>query len=467
MWPTRGPEVHRDGTIGLGGAGSSAVGERTAPMIESPGYAERRAWREQPVGGRLVRFGTQSWRFGVAVFGPTSVAAANAILQFVMLKHLPQAGFGLIAFILGLTQFGFGLSNALVGTPYTLDRGAALREVAGGYGLANLVLSVGWGLVCAAAAMTLGGHGEAALFGGFTVLAMIRWFGRSHLYALHKPSLVALSDLAYAVVLLVGAGSALVWGLTLGAAMAVLCAAALAGLLAIGPSFLTMQFVDVWRASLRGYGGIWRDQARWTLLGVVASEATSNAHAYAVALVAGPAAYAPIAAAALLVKPVMLVLTSLTQLERPVMTRRILAGDAAGAGRAASGFRIAVLCAWAGTTALASVVLLDRPGTILKASYDIGTMELAFALWAGIALLQCWATPPGVLLQAARWFKPLAFTQTRAAVVTLAAVVLSVLLFSPVYTLCGILVGQLVMTVRVEALARQWSTGSRLPGVPC
>ena len=467
MWPTREPEV-RAGTVGLDGAAPSAVGrERTSAVIGGPRRARTGAWRDRPVGSRLVRFGSSSRRLAVAVFGPASVAAANAILQFVMVKDLPQAGFGLVAFVLGLTQFGYGLSNAFVGTPYTLDRDAAVRDVAARYGLANLVLSIAWSLMCSAAALTLGGDHAAPLFGGFASLAMIRWFGRSHLYARHRPSLVALSDLTYASVLLIGAASAEVWGLTLDAAMAILCTATLAGLLAVGPSFLRMQFVDVWRASLRGYGFIWRDQARWTLLGVVSSEATANAHAYAVALVAGPAAYAPLAAAALLVKPVMLVLTSLTQLERPVMARHILAGDAPGAGRAALAFRVAVLCAWAGTTALASVVLFEHPSSILRASYDHHTMKLAFALWAGIALLQCWATPPGVLLQAARWFKPLAFTQTRAALVTLAAVGSTVLLLSPVYTLCGILVGQVVMTVRVEALARRWSTASRLAGAPC
>lgn len=436
-------------------------------MIGSPGSAVRSMWRERPARNRLMLLGTSSGRFALAVFGPTAVAGANAILQVIMLRNLPQTSFGLITFIVGLTQFGFGLSNALVGTPYTLDRNAATGGGAGCYGLANLLLSVAWGLVCAVAALTLGAPSDALLVDGYTVLAMIRWFGRSHLYALHKPSLVAVSDLTYALVLLTGAGLALVWGLTLGAAMAILCAAALAGLLAIGRSFLTMQFVDVWRASLRCYGAIWRDQARWTLVGVVSSEATSNAHAYAVTFVAGPAAYAPIAAAALLIKPVMLVLTSLTQLERPVMARRILADDASGAGRAAFVFRVVVLSTWVGTTALASFVVLDYPSFFLKPSYDLGSMRLAFALWAGIALLQCWATPPGVLLQAAQWFKPLAVTQTRAAIVTLASVVLSVLLLSPVWTLCGILVGQLVMAIRVEALVRRWSTGSRLPGVPC
>lgn len=412
-----------------------------------------------PVSGRVRRLTATTSRFGLAIVGPVAVAASNTVLQFAMLKTLQPAAFGLVAFVLGLTQFGFGLSNALVGTPYTLDANADRSITANlllTYLKGNLILSVLWGLLCFGTAAALGSVGDAALFGVFEILAMLRWFGRSHLYALHRPTQVALSDLTYAAVLLVGAGFALVRGLSMGLVIGVLCAASLAGLLAVGRDFLTLQFRNVWGGSLRHYGTVWREQARWTLVGVVSTEATSNAHSYAVSLIAGPAAFAPIAAASLFIKPIGLVITSLTQLERPVMARKILAGDLAEARRTERVFRAAVLVAWAGTTVLASVVLLGCPQLLIKPSYDLKSVELAFALWTAIALLQCWATPSSVLLQAAQWFKALALSQVASAVVTLLVVIVATLVFPAVLTLGGILLGQAVMTVGIAILVRRW-----------
>lgn len=412
-----------------------------------------------PVPGRVRRLTATFSRFGLAIVGPVAVAASNTVLQFAMLKTLQPAAFGLLAFVLGLTQFGFGLSNALVGTPYTLDANtdrSVTAQLLLTYLKGNLVLSLFWGLLCFGTAAALGGIGDAALFGAFEFLAMVRWFGRSHLYALHRPTRVALSDLAYAVVLLAGAGFGLLHGLSMVLVIGVLCAAALAGLLAVGRTFLALQFRDAWRGSLRHYGSVWREQARWTLVGVVSTEATSNAHSYAVSLIAGPAAFAPIAAASLFIKPISLVITSLTQLERPVMARKILAGDLAQARRTETVFRVAVLVAWAGTTALASAVLLGCPQLLIKPSYDLKSVELAFALWTAIALLQCWATPSSVLLQAAQWFKPLALSQVASALVTLLVVIVATLVFPAVLTLSGILLGQAVMTVGIAVLVRRW-----------
>lgn len=423
-----------------------------------------------PVDGRLAAIGRQigrvaTNRFLVAVFGTTAVAGAHAVLQFAVLRAMPQPVFGLFAFMLGLTQFGFGLSNALVGTPYTLDVSAGRPSSGSLYGKVNLVLSGLSGVVAAAIAGQLGG--DSLLFGCFATLALLRWFGRSHLYALHRPGLVAVSDTIYALVLLVGAGLILGIGLPDNAAVGVLCCAAFAGLAALGRPFLTMQFIQAWHGSPRGYGMVWRDQARWTLVGVVSSEATANAHAYTVSLLAGPAAFAPIAAASLLIKPIMLVITSLTQLERPIMARSLLAGREAEALRSTKMFRIVVLGTWFATTALASIVLFRFPEILVKPLYDLRTLEVAFALWSGIALLQCWSTPPSVLLQAAQQLKPLALTQTRAAVAALAAVLGLAFVLPPVFTLCGILAGQLIMAGRISHLAKNWRLRPRQVSATC
>ena len=198
-----------------------------------------------------------------------------------------------------------------------------------------------------------------------------------------------------------------VQNLSLSIAMEILCVATAGGLFALGPGFIEKQFREAWTGSFKNYGRIWQEQSRWTLLGVVSSEATSNAHSYAVAFLAGPAAFAPIAAAMLLVKPVLMVITSFTQLERPVMVRHLTSGDPIAALRTVETFRLTAILTWIATIAAGSAVLVWFPRLLFKSSFDLGTVPVAFILWACISLLQSLATPASVLLQAAQWFRRL------------------------------------------------------------
>ena len=65
---------------------------------------------------------------------------------------------------------------------------------------------------------------------------------------------------------------------------------------------------------------IFRDVTRWSLLGVVFTELTVNAHAYLVTFVAGPGTFALLALGMLLMRPASLVQSALPDLERPAMT---------------------------------------------------------------------------------------------------------------------------------------------------
>jgi hypothetical protein len=401
-------------------------------------------------------------RFGLATLAPVAVSVAQFLLQMELLRVLEAPAFGLFAFMFGFIQFGFGLSNALVSTPYTVCADGTVfgDQNSRAFFKVNLAFSVLWGAFSSVGAAALGCADEAWLFGLFGFLAMIRWFGRAHLYAIHRPSRAAISDFVYSTVLLLCVSVGWFSKLSQLTAMAILCVATVAGALAIGPAFIEMQFGKAWAGSLCDYKRIWRDQARWTLLGVASSEATSNAHSYAVSLVAGPAAYAPIAAAMLLIKPIFLIITSLTQLERPVMARHLTAGDLTAALRSVVVFRIAVILTWIGTIAAGAILLIWFPHFLFRPSYDIGAVTIAFVLWAGISLLQSWSTPASVLLQAAQWFKVLAHSGVASAAVAIIAVLISVLLFQPVYTLAGIFLGQFVMNWSIMVLNNRWMAGS-------
>jgi hypothetical protein len=60
-------------------------------------------------------------RYALAVFAPASTSAAHLVVQLLLLATLTPAEFGAFAFLMIVVQFGFGLSNALVSTPYTVE----------------------------------------------------------------------------------------------------------------------------------------------------------------------------------------------------------------------------------------------------------------------------------------------------------------------------------------------------------
>jgi len=394
-------------------------------------------------------------RYGLAAAAPGTAAAAQFILQLALLRVVDSTSFGQFAFILGLVQFGFGLSNALISTPYTVNINGSAFEPgqALSFFTVNLLFAAGWAVICGGVTTVLGAPHEAWLFSLYAFLAMIRWFGRAHLYALHRPFQAAGSDLAYSFALVVALGGAWLMGLSMAMGAMTITLATLAGIVALGPTFIAEQFHRAWAGSLRNYGAVWREQSRWTLLGVVSSEATANAHAYAVTIFAGSAAFAPIAAATLLVKPISLAITSLTQLERPTMTRHFTTGDLAGAYGSVWRFRAVALLVWSGTVALGVVALAWYPQTIFKTSYDIKSLSIAFSLWAVISLLQCWSMPSSILLQAAQWFQPLARWGMICAILAILAVFALVLLAAPIYSLLGIVLGQVATSLSMAMLA--------------
>ena len=381
-------------------------------------------------------------------------------MQIALLRTLATSEFGVFSFMLTLVQFGYSVSNALIATPYTVLANQHDGQEAEGrvFFAVNALFALAWGGFCAGGAIVLGQDHAAPVFGLLGTLSMIRWFGRAHLYALHKPTQAATSDLLYAMTLLVFLGLAWFTHLSMVKAALVFCAALIVGLCVLGRDYWGYQYRGLIHGRLGRYAKVWREQSRWTLLGVVTSEATANAHSYLVTFFAGPAAFAPLAAASLFLKPVPMVVTSLTQLERPVMARALSSGNLAAALHANRLFRISVLVVWAATVMVGSCVLTWDPKLLLKTSYGISTVEIAFLFWAAIAFLQSWSTSDSVLLQAAGRFQVLAQVGVAAALVSILGVTVMLLSIGPVYSLAGILLGQAVVSTGIIRLCHTWKT---------
>jgi O-antigen/teichoic acid export membrane protein len=397
-------------------------------------------------------------RYALAVFAPASTSAAHLVVQLLLLATLTPAEFGAFAFLMIVVQFGFGLSNALVSTPYTVEvssHAQPRQDMRAMFLAANAVFALGFGLCVYFVGSMVGNGGWIPLFSIYALLAMIRWFGRAHNYAMLRPAASGISDIVYAVTLVI-AVAVLAWGekLDMESVAFAFVVATLLACLCLGGDFVARQLGLRGFAQLAGYRPVWRDQSRWTLLGVVTTESTGNIHSYFVTLLAGPAAFAPIGAAALFVRPVLLSVSSLSQLEIPILGRAIASGDIEKAEATRRRFLNALLAIWVATSALAYAVIAFAPSVIIKPDYALDEVELAVVLFLVISLFQVWQGPNSALLQAARLFKDLSKASVASCAFSITGVLIALAVLPPVYSLAGIAIGQLVMAALLARLSR-------------
>jgi O-antigen/teichoic acid export membrane protein len=285
----------------------------------------------------------------------------------------------------------------------------------------------------------------------------LRWFARAVAYAADRPGRVAASDFCYGLSL---TGTlAILWSLgslSLAHVAVALTASVTAATACFGTPYLRRQFALSEGPPLRTYAASWRELTRWSLLGVVLTEATANAHAYLVTFVSGPRSFALLAIGALFLRPVSLCLSALPDVERPSMARSLAGGDRVAAERYVREFRAVGFAIWMGTCLLSAAVLIWLPSMALKQNYRLGDVVLVVALWAAIMAVRLLRTPDSVLLQAAGEFRVLARTTYLSSAVSIAATLALLLALGPVASLFGILAGDSVMTAQILAAARRW-----------
>lgn len=403
-------------------------------------------------------------RFGLASMSSAAVSVSHLLVQLVTVRRLEAVEIGTLAFLLVIIQFGYALSNALVSTPYAIEVNHADPEEAHRFDFffpVNFLLALSQGLLCAVIAWTMAGPLAALTFGAAGFFSLLRWFGRSTSYARHQPLGASYSDGVYASLVVAGLALLMLTHLRIEFIGALLATAGFAALFPFGSSFLTRHWPRRLGGALKSYRPVWKRQSSWTLIGVTTTEATSNAHSYIVTLLAGPAAFAPIAVGMLFFRPVNVCITAITQLERPRMTRAVARGDEKAAERSSREFTLALAAIWLVTAVTAMVILWFFPRIIIKPTLSVETVMIAVALCAMLSLIQCIQTPMSVLTQAHGAFKPLAGTSVRSSIVGLATVVLLTWFAPSVFTIAGVAFAQLVMMLGIYRLNRRWRAATR------
>lgn len=408
--------------------------------------------------GRIAALGRLALRYGASAAGPIAVSGAHFLASLVFLRNLSAAEFGLFSFAIVAVSFGMSMTGALVSLPVTLNLTAQDN------GSTPACFKFSWAMaacfaVLLGAAILAGGAdaSAAALMGLFAALFAWRWFARSIAYVQNRMGAAIASDMLYAALLIAGLGLLVLWGrVGFLAGSAVIAAAAFASLLPFGRAFFRAQLQALTGARLADYVPIFTKLTRWSLMGVILTEATVNAHAYIVTFLAGPGAFALLALGMLMMRPAALVQSALPDLERPAMARAIAARDAAALDRILRDFTLGLGAAWLSTVLLGAALLVWWPQLLLKKGYPLHDVVQVAALSAAILLVRNLRTPHSILLQAGGQFKPLARIAAESAIVSLAATALLLFTYGTVASLAGILLGDIVILARTEQLTKRW-----------
>jgi O-antigen/teichoic acid export membrane protein len=398
----------------------------------------------------------------MASVGPFGSAAAQFALSLTLLQVVSPEDFGVFSFLFVTLNLCSGLWGALFCAPLPAllaqeDKRAhdtVLRSLFG----CNLIGATAACALFVGLSTALGASLSAsALFGFYAAVALLRWFGRTFAYATGVPLRAMWSDLAYSATLVAGVAIAVLFGSqSLDAAFTTQLIAAAVGMLAFGRPYLRRQFSPVALDGLRAYRSVWRRHSSWSLLGVITTEATANSHAYIVTSVFGPSAFAPIAAAALLIRPVQVAMNALVEFERAQMAAHLARRHVDAAKDAVHFFRRMLTLAWAATAAAAALLLTYWPGLVFPAHYDLAFLRGAAVLWMMVSGIRLWRTPDSALLQAAGAFRQLAYASVLSAGVSIVAVCALLSAGDIIWSIAGIGIGEAVFAFWTGVQVRRW-----------
>ena len=400
-------------------------------------------------------------RYGLSASGPVATSGAHFLASLLFVRTLPASAFGLFSFVLVIVPFAMSMTGALLIIPAT--RALTMPQEARAQAIAcclkmNLLLSALTALAVASLLFIVHAAAlPALLLGLFGGALTFRWFARCYAFIEGRLRPAIASDIVYAAALIFGlAVLAFSRHVTLITGAVAMLLAALVSFAPLGRKFFAEQFAALSAGSMRLYGATFRDVTRWSLLGVIFTELTVNAHAYLVTFVAGPGPFALLALGMLLMRPASLVQSALPDLERPAMTRQIAARDWRGLARTRREFGAGLIAMLAVTLALDAGLLIWFPGLILKKGYSLHDVSIVAAISAVIMAIRCLRAPPALLLQAMGAFKQSAAISLKTSAISVIATLILLLAFGPIASLGGVALGELAFLLYCRKLASAW-----------
>lgn len=390
-------------------------------------------------------------------------SAFHFSLNLFLIIELQRVDYGIYALSFSAAVLATTLSGPLVSLPFLVHAARLRRKgpravLESVLGILAAGITVGlFGLALILALCLGAGQTTAFAIAAFIALWSMRGISKHVAFSRGRQGLSLAAECLYvaAALTLIGlerVGGALDLDAVLLALAAGLLLAATFELAVLGDVMVPGRFRLRW---FRRYRPVWRG-VRWALCGATTTAVQGQAHGVLISLVAGPAAYAPIAAATVLFAPLRVATTSWLSAALPDLSASVGRGDRAAAGRM-------LLLPMAGVgllfVALIGVVAGFWDGIHARfygGKYDDAPMAAIVAATAAIALVAAVSLVSGAILQARREFKQLAKATVWGALVSTTAVAAILLVFEPAATLAGVLLAEAGVALYLSARAWGW-----------
>ena len=391
-------------------------------------------------------------RFALGLAGEGLQSGFHFAVNLVLIRRLPAYDYGLFAIVFTLGSLALTYSNALVATPAAVhiprlrSRGAAaFQDVVFG-SMAAVLAVVTAGLVLGGVWLWERSMAVACAACLFVAAWSARNYVRTSLFAHRLPGRAALSDLCFACVgafCLVALPTPQAGSGSLADVLYVLALANAAGIAAALAARGWKPKVSLRRSVWRRYRSHW-GQVSWSLAGVTTANVQAQFQTFLVAALAGPAAYAPIAAALVIVAPMRLAMSALIYMLQPEFAAALAGNDLARARTLLVNSSALVVggCLVYGGLIWAGFGLVDR--FVFGASFGGEPMLLITVLAWATALVYLSYTLPKALMEAAGEFKSVAAATLASVAVGVVAVALLLALAGPAWSLAGVIAAELV-----------------------
>ena len=375
-------------------------------------------------------------RLVVMIGGEAMQSAFHLGINLALLHQVSAHDYGIFALVMVIGGLGLTYVRSLTGLPASIcisqsRSAAAANALEITFGSAATLLAAALCIAVTAVLNLWLDHG--ALAGGLVVGL---WAARSHLrtvyFARGRQTLVSISDIVFTIGGASGAGVVLLGGGYVLQNMLVSLAVANAlGILVLLTAHRHPIRISLGRHALRRYAKLWPD-LKWSLLSVSITNLQGQSMALLVAAIAGPAAYAPIAAALVMFVPLRIVGTAFANMMHPELSAMLARGDDTSVGRLRTWTAPLALLGLAYCAAVLLAVPFIQPDSLENARF----YTIAVIAWA-ICVIPLLYVMPRIWLEITLDYRGIAILSAIAAIVGLALVVVILLTTSSSWAVLG------------------------------
>jgi hypothetical protein len=394
-------------------------------------------------------------RFILMISGEALQSAFHFGLNIVLLPRLSALDYGVFAITMVIGGLSLTYVRALTGMPASIWVGQSQnRPSANGYdvmfGSAALALSAIVAMIVATILQLWIGFG--AVFGGlFVGLWSLRSHLRTALFARGSQRAVAAGDLCFAVAgagmtsLLLSRGTQDLLQLS----FLVLASANALAIVGTVVAARTVFRVSFRRRTLRRYLRQWR-QLGWSTISVSMANLQGQGMALLVAGTAGPAAYAPIAAALVLFVPLRLLGATLVNMMQPVLAAHLAEGVKGKVWRQSLVWTALIVGVG---LVYGAAIMTALPFMRIHALEGAPVRVLGYFAWA-IQIVCLLYVMPKCFLEVAKAFPALAIINIVSALVGMSIVTIVLHVAPPAWALLGALVSETMVLIACWIVVR-------------